>query len=106
MFAVHRGSALELTDLEKLDQYNGLSFDEFPETLKLHFWTRPTKVITLNDKSDPIVRYDLFERLNTGGVLLSPQEIRDCVFQGPFADRLEEWSREGPFKQVVRLTKL
>jgi hypothetical protein len=100
------GSALELTDLEKLDQYNGLSFEDFPEALKLHFGTRPMKVITLNDKSDAIVRYDLFERLNTGGVLLSPQEIRDCVFQGPFADKLEEWSKEGSFKQVVRLTKL
>jgi Protein of unknown function DUF262 len=100
------GDALELTALEKLDQFNGLGFDDFPETLKLHFGTRPIKVITLNDKSDLIVRYDLFERLNTGGVLLSPQEIRDCIFEGMFADRLEEWSKEKLFRQVVRLTKL
>ena len=84
---------LVLCELEKLTDYVGLKFDDFPESLKLHFWTRPTKVITLNDKSDPVVRYDLFERLNTGGVVLSPQEIRDCVFQGPFADKLEDWAK-------------
>jgi hypothetical protein len=100
------GGPLVLCDLEKLTDYVGLRFDDFPESLKLHFWTRPAKVITLNDKSDSVVRYDLFERLNTGGVVLSPQEIRDCVFQGTFADKLEEWSKEKAFQQVVRLTPL
>jgi hypothetical protein len=99
-------SALELTDLQKLTNFVGLTFDRFPSTLQLHFMTRPAKVITLNDKSDMIVRYDLFERLNTGGVALSPQEIRDCVYRGDFADKLEQWASEPTFKSAVRLTPL
>jgi hypothetical protein len=95
---------LVLTELNKLSKYNGLSFDGLPENLQLHFWTRPAKVITLNDKSDLVVRYDLFERLNTGGVVLSPQEIRDCVFQGSFATQLEKWSNEPNFRLVLKLT--
>lgn len=98
--------SLSLTDLQKLTNFTGLTFDEFPTNLQLHFMTRPVKVITLNDKSDLIVRYDLFERLNTGGVALSPQEIRDCVYRGTFADKLEEWATEPNFKAVVRLTPL
>ena len=70
---------LVLNDLQKLTEFNGLGIDSLPHNLQRHFWTRPAKVITLNDKSDAIVRYDLFERLNTGGVALSSQEIRDCV---------------------------
>jgi hypothetical protein len=97
---------LVLTDLQKLSDFNGLSLDRFPENLKLHFWTRPAKVITLNDKSDMVVRYDLFERLNTGGVALSDQEIRDCVYQGSFANQLEAWSKDPYFQSALKLTPL
>lgn len=97
---------LILSELQKLSEFNGLSLDELPKNLQFHWWTRPAKVITLNDKSDTVVRYDLFERLNTGGVALSPQEIRDCVFRGEFADKLDAWSNEPNFKIAVRLTPL
>jgi len=98
--------ALVLSDLQKLSDFVGLRFDQLPQNLQLHFWTRPVKVITLNDKSDSVVRYDLFERLNTGGVALSAQEIRDCVFQGNFADKIEEWSKATWFRRAVKLTPL
>jgi hypothetical protein len=32
--------------------------------------------------------YHIFERLNTGGTLLHPQEIRACIYHGPFNDLL------------------
>jgi hypothetical protein len=63
-------------------------------------------VTTLNDKSDKVVRFDLFERLNTGGVPLSAQEIRDCIFQGEFADKIELWSKNQYFTKVVKFTPL
>jgi hypothetical protein len=97
---------LVLSDLQKLSDYVDLGFNELPANLQLHFWTRPVKVVTLNDKSDSVVRYDLFERLNTGGVALSAQEIRDCVFQGDFADKVEEWSKTRWFRRAVKLTPL
>ena len=95
---------LVLTELQKLTEFNGLTFDALPQNIQLHFSTRPAKIITLNDKSDTIVRYDLFERLNTGGVVLSAQEIRDCVFRGNFANQLEAWAKEPSFQSAVRLT--
>ncbi len=97
---------LVLGELQKLTDFKGLKLADLPPQIQNHFWTRPAKVITLNDKSDKIVRYDLFERLNTGGVALSPQEIRDCVFQGPFADKLEVWSKDPSFRKTVNLTPL
>jgi hypothetical protein len=98
------GPALALTELQKLTKFEGFVHDEFPAHILQHFRTRPLKVITLNDKSDKIVRYDLFERLNTGGVALSEQEIRDCVYQGPFAKKLEELAATRDFRKVVKLT--
>ena len=97
---------LTLEGLKKLTRFEGFRFDQLPKPIQLQFHTRPIKVITLNDKSDTIVRFDLFERLNTGGVILSPQEIRDCIYQGEFADRIEGWANHKDFKKVVKLPQL
>lgn len=95
---------LRLVDLQKLPAFDGLCFTDMPSHIQLHLKTRPLKVVTLNDKSDKVVRYDLFERLNTGGVELTAQEIRDCVYQGEFAQKLEELAKAPNFTKVLRLT--
>ena len=97
------GRPLVLEGLKKLYFFNGTTFLDFQTSMQRHVRTRPLKVVTLNDKSDKIIRFDLFERLNTGGVLLTNQEIRDCVFQGQFAETLDELAQIDAFQSVVRL---
>ena len=94
---------LTITEVRKLSSLNELSFDQLPDSLKLHFNTRPIKIITLSDKSDTIVRFDLFERLNKGGVSLTNQEIRSCVYRGRFAHFIDELSDNTDFRKVVCL---
>lgn len=95
--------ALVIEGLEKLPSLNGKKFSDLPQSTALQFMLRPIKVVTLSDKSDLVVRFDLFERLNTGGVLLSDQEIRACVFRGPFNDLLQELANTTDFKTVVNM---
>ena len=95
---------LILENLEKLSRVNGLTFAELPHSVRLQFGLRPVKVITLSDKSDPIVRFDLFQRLNTGGIALTDQDIRACIYRGPFNDFLARVAQSKDFTQVVRLT--
>lgn len=98
-------SNLVLNGLDVLTEFNGSSFKDLPQTLKLKFSLRPLKVTTLSDKSDLKVRFDLFERLNTGGIKLTDQEIRACVFRGQFNDFLTELSENEHFNTVVNLPK-
>lgn len=98
-----KGDPLSLRDLEKLTSFDGYSFDELPSDIGSAFEDRPLKVVVLNDKSDLQVRYDLFERLNTGGIKLTDQEIRECVFRGPFVDFLGEASKYEAFREVIVL---
>jgi len=100
---INMKTSLVLTGLEKLIAYNGLSFRDLPETIQRSFLLRSMKVTTLSDKSDRRVRFDLFERLNRGGVALEPQEIRACVYRGEFNDFLEELAKNRDFRKVVRL---
>jgi hypothetical protein len=99
------GPKLVLKELKKLEAFNGYSFDNLPPNIQQHIRTRPLKVVTLNDKSSPVVRIDLFERLNKGGIVLTPQEIRSAVFHGPFAQKLDELRDTQDFKIVVKLTE-
>jgi len=44
--------------------------------------------------------YFVFERINTGGIRLSPQEIRNCVSLGPFIERVRELNKFLPWREV------
>ena len=100
------GKKLKLTGLEKLDTLNTLFYEDLPKSFQLGFTTRPIRVTVLNDRSDFNLRYDLFERLNTGGVTLHPQEIRNCVYIGEFNDFIKKCVENENFKSVVKLTKV
>lgn len=95
---------LKLNGLEKLNGLNNLFFEQLPKSVQLMFMTRPIRVTVLNDRSDFEVRYDLFERLNTGGVTLHPQEIRNCIYLGKFKDFINECSQNQNFLNVVKMT--
>jgi hypothetical protein len=56
-------------------------------------------VIILKESS-PQVKYDVFDRLNTGGVIAEPMEIRNAVFQGAFNKLIRELSESKQFRQL------
>lgn len=96
---------LRIASLDKIDGLNNTFYEELPKSMQTMFQTRPVRVTVLNDKSDFGLRYDLFERLNTGGVILHPQEIRNCVYIGDFNDFLKECATHEGFRKVVKTTK-
>lgn len=91
---VGKDDYLRLKGLERLTEMNGKTIEDIPASLKLDFKLKPIKVITLSDKSDFQVRFDLFQRLNTGGITLTDQEIRNCVFKGSFNDFIKRLSKD------------
>lgn len=102
---ISRSTPLTLTGLGKLEKFNRLRFEDIPPTLQTQFLLKFIKVTTISDKSDMGVRFDLFERLNTGGVVLTNQEIRNCLFRGRFNDFLRQCADYKSFRRVVKLTK-
>jgi uncharacterized protein with ParB-like and HNH nuclease domain len=44
--------------------------------------------------------YEVFERINTGGTKLSPQEIRSCIFHGPFNDFLHRINQNPDWRAI------
>ncbi len=63
--------------------------------------------IVLNT-SDPSAKYELFDRLNTGGTFAEPQEVRNCliIMENPsFFDWLTTLSEDETFQECLPLTE-
>lgn len=94
---------LRLAGLRKLDQFNGLTFDDLPTPMRLIFTKRGMGVTALSDKSDPRTRFDTFERLNRGALALSHQEVRACIYEGSLNNLLRDLAANSTFSKLVKL---
>lgn len=47
--------------------------------------------------------FKVFHRLNTGGMKLNNQEIRSCIFEGPFNKLLKELDQYPPWRKINRM---
>ncbi|NEU72941.1 DUF262 domain-containing protein [Hassallia byssoidea VB512170] len=56
-------------------------------------------VIEPRDNNEESIYY-IFERLNTGGTLLKPQEIRACIFHGNFNDLIGEMNNNEAWRNI------
>lgn len=62
-------------------------------------------VVQQTSPNDYSSLYHIFERLNTGGVSLSPMEIRKCVYAGPTFKLFEELNRLEEWRKLVGKSK-
>lgn len=102
---IGRDEPLALVGLDKLKRLEGLAFHQLPDGVQRYFGRLGLRVTTLTDKSDPTVRFQLFERLNRGAVALSPQEVRTVVYRGAFVELLKELAEGETFRDLVKLQK-
>lgn len=100
-----KDDSLVLEGLTKLTSFEGLTYAELPAPMQLAFNKRPVRVTALSDKSQLDVRFDLFERLNRGGILLTPQEVRACIFRGELNNLLSELADDATFKKLLKLQR-
>jgi hypothetical protein len=103
---INRKTLLELEGLEKLSQLNGLEFEQLPRNLQVYFGRQPLQVVSLTDKSDLQVRFDVFARLNRGSVKLTAQEVRACIYQGDLNNLVNELAEFEPFKAMLKLKQV
>jgi hypothetical protein len=69
---------LELIGCDIIGPLNGYKYDTLLLTLRLKVKRSAVRTIVIKRQSKYFLRYEMFKRLNTGGSLLSPQEIRNC----------------------------
>ncbi|MDO9359892.1 MAG: DUF262 domain-containing protein [Polaromonas sp.] len=75
------GVHLVLSDCDIVPEFNGLQFSDLPTTLQIRLKRYFVRVQVIRHGSDPHYKYFMFKRLNTGGVNLSEQQLRNCTIR-------------------------
>lgn len=98
-----RRAVFRLTGLSEGSPYGGKRFVELSTQDQRRLKNavlRAVNIRQLAPVNQSTSMYHIFERLNTGGTPLRPQEIRNCVFHGKLVDELQELN-ENPDWRII-----
>lgn len=100
-FVLEKENPLKLEGLQFLKNFDGFTFSQLarPEVKRIK-----SLKITMNTlrKGTPLdVKYIIFQRVNTAGVPLTPQEMRHALNQGPAAIFIKELADMDSFKKAT-----
>jgi hypothetical protein len=92
---------LPLTGLEFLTQFHNYKYDDLPPRYQRRI-DETSVVVYLIDQGTPAnVKFNIFRRINTGGLPLSAQEIRHALNQGPITTLLSELAKSPDFLRAT-----
>ena len=99
----------KLVGLSEKSPFRNKSFVQLEEKFQRKLRSsvlRAINVRQLNPHNDNTSVFHIFERLNTGGTSLKPQEIRNAVFRGNVVSELQELNTDQNWRTILGAVKL
>ena len=91
-FEDKKGEGFKLQNLEFWKVYNDKNFNGLPTNIRNRILESEFRFTVINPGTPEEVRRNIFKRLNTGGMALSSQEIRNALYLGSSTRLLKELS--------------
>ena len=95
---------LRLSECDIVPELNGKIYSELPRSLEIKLKRSYIRAEILRKESDARLRYYMFKRLNTGGEILSRQEVRNAtvrLLSDKFNNFIGELSGGGDYKYCI-----
>ncbi|WNY32889.1 DUF262 domain-containing protein [Curtobacterium flaccumfaciens] len=93
---------LVLSGLEYLrDQYEGKTYEELPGRLQLRLRETELVLHLIRNGTPEEVKFNIFARINTGGMPLSAQELRHAMMPGQARDILQRMAASRSFREAT-----
>ncbi len=92
---------LKLSGLEFLQNLSGMGFDELPRNFRRRINETQVTVYLIEKDTPHEVKFNIFKRINTGGLPLSSQEIRHALNQGAATKMLKKLAGSDAFKKAT-----
>lgn len=93
---------LALTGLEYLKEYEGKKFEDLPPSIQRRIKAQSLTAYVIRPGTPDRVRTSIFTRINTGGLTLTPAEIKNSVYRGQAANLLKELAHSEEFVRTTR----
>ena len=88
---------LRLRGLEFLHDFEGYTYDRLPRNYQRRIDETQVTVYQIEKGTPTNVKFNVFKRINTGGMPLSAQEIRHALNQGPATEMLKTLAGSSEF---------
>lgn len=99
------GRDFALSGLKVFTELNGKPFKQLREEQQEQVRYCKIRTITFRKESEGDLKFEIFERLNTGAVSLNDQELRNCIYRGPYNELLKELAQDTNFMYLLGLKK-
>ncbi len=96
------GKPFKLSGLKVLNELNRKQFIDLDDEQKKKIRSTTIHSIIIKKESNPDIKFEIFERLNTGSTKLNEDEIRNTVYRGNYVSLLAELSENLTFHNLVR----
>ena len=90
-----------LSGMEFLHDLNGVKYDNLPRSLQRRLEETELNIYQVNPATPKNVKFNIFKRINTGGLTLEPQEIRNALYQGKATVFLLEMAKTPEFREAT-----
>ena len=91
----------KLTQLEYLTKFDRLSYEELPRSMQRRIQETQLVVNVIEPGTPEEVMFNIFRRINTGGMTLNGQEIRHALHPGPIRKFLRILAGSNEFLQAT-----
>lgn len=103
-----RRQVFKLKGLSERSEYNGKTFKELSPRDQRRLKNTPLRAIHIkqlkpSSRNDSV--FHIFERLNTGGTQLKPQEIRNAVYRGKITNELKALNEDLNWRKILGIPK-
>jgi hypothetical protein len=99
------GEPFKLTGLTAYEELNKKAFVEIGDEFQDRIQDYNIRTVTLLRQSDPDLKFEIFERLNTGSEPLNDMELRNCVYRGSYNALLKELAADPEFQALLKTTR-
>ncbi|MBN1892067.1 MAG: DUF262 domain-containing protein [Clostridiales bacterium] len=92
---------LKLRGLEYLKDFIGSTYTTLPRTYQRRIDECPITLFLIQPGTPPNVKYSIFRRINTGGLVLKDQEIRNAMAKPSIREYLERLASDENLKKTI-----
>lgn len=93
---------LKLCGLQSLKELEGKSFPDLPRQLQRRINETELMFHIIRPSTPPKVMFNIFSRINQGGLPLKAQEIRNAVYQGPWREYVRKMAQSDSFIKATQ----
>lgn len=90
-----------LIGLTAYPELEGFKFSELDPRIQRHIINRTVRCIVILKDTHPQIKFDVFERLNTGSVKLTAHELRHGIHSGTLMDKLDIMGKYPLFRELT-----